>query len=141
MSVVKTTINWRDGVHFRAETASGHVVEVDGPPDLGGSNSGARPMEHLLVGIAGCSATDVVYILARGRMRVLACTVEASGERSEEEPQVFTDIHLHFRVKATKLTAEKLERAIQLSSDTYCSASILMRRAGVNVTHSSELVK
>ena len=113
---------------------------MDGPPDLGGVNGGTRPMELILMGIGGCASTDVVHILRKGRVDVTQCHVTIDAKRTEEEPRVFTDIHLVFRVAGVRLTESKLARAIELSAEKYCSASILMQRAGVNVTHDYELI-
>ena len=133
-------LNWHEGVHFSARADSGHEVEIDGPPDLGGANVGTRPMELMLMSIASCAATDVVHILTKGRVSVKECRVEVEATRDTEEPQVFSAIHLTFRVAGDRLTERKLERAIELSAEKYCSASILMQRAGVVVTHEYELV-
>ena len=137
---MRVEVKWQEGVHFQATPDSGHSIQIDGPAGLGGTNSGTRPMELMLTGIAGCAATDVVHILRRGRLSIISCEVEASAERAADEPKVFTSLHLHFRVAADKLTDSKLARAVSLSSEKYCSASILMRRAGVHVTHSHEVM-
>ena len=133
-------IDWHSDVHFSAAAESGHSIEIDGPPDLGGHNAGTRPMELMLMSVGGCSATDVVHILKKGRIEIEKCEVEVEAQRASEEPQVFTDIHLKFKVAGKGLTLQKLARAVSLSAEKYCSASILMQRAGVNVTHDYELV-
>ena len=137
---MKTTLSWQGDVAFVAESASGHRVTVDGPPDLGGSNAGARPMELMLMGLGGCAATDVVHILRKGRAAISRCYVNVRAERAEADPKVFTNIHLHFSIAGETLTEKKVARAIELSAEKYCSASILMRRAGVKVTHDFELL-
>lgn len=137
---MRVDLNWRESVQFSAAADSGHDVPIDGPPDLGGKNAGTRPMELLLMSVGSCAATDVVHILRKGRVEVQRCDVVVEGTRAETEPQVFTDIHLTFRVAGERLTEQRLARAIELSSEKYCSASILMQRAGVNVTHDYELL-
>lgn len=137
---MKVDVTWREAVHFESVADSGHEVLLDGPPDLGGTNAGTRPMELMLMAIAGCAATDVVHILGRGRVSVESCTVQAKAERADEEPRVFTSVHLHFCVAADGLTEHKLARAVSLSAEKYCSGSILMQRAGVCVTHSHEVI-
>lgn len=133
-------IDWQDAVHFSAIADSSHELTIDGPADLGGVNAGSRPMELMLMGIGGCAATDVVHILRKGRVAIDQCRVLIDAVRADEEPKVFTDIHLRFQVSGQSLTERKLARAVSLSAEKYCSASILMQRAGVNVTHSHELI-
>ena len=137
---MRVDVNWHEGVHFSASADSGHSIEIDGPPDLGGVNAGTRPMELMLMSIGSCAATDVVYILTKGRVNVQRCNVSVEAQRDTEEPQVFTAIHLKFSVAGRGLTERKLARAIELSAEKYCSASILMQRAGVDVTHEFELI-
>ena len=137
---MKTTLSWQGEVAFVAESGSGHRVTADGPPDLGGRNAGARPMELMLMGLGGCAATDVVHILRKGRAAISRCDVNVRAERAEADPKVFTSIHLHFSIAGETLTEKKVARAIELSAEKYCSASILMRRAGVRVTHDFELL-
>ena len=137
---MRVDLNWHQAVHFSANSDSGHSVDIDGPPDLGGVNAGTRPMELMLMSIASCAATDVVHILTKGRVGVQHCNVTVDATRDTKEPQVFTAIHLTFKVAGERLTERKLERAIELSAEKYCSASILMQRAGVEVTHEYELV-
>lgn len=137
---MRVDLNWHQAVHFSANADSGHSVEIDGPLDLGGVNAGTRPMELMLMSIAGCAATDVVHILTKSRVGVQHCNVTVDATRDTEEPQVFTAIHLTFKVAGERLTERKLQRAIELSAEKYCSASILMQRAGVEVTHEYELV-
>ena len=134
---MKCTVSWtgasgtRSHMGFVAETGSGHIVNMDGAPDgrtptNGGQNLAARPMELLLAGMGGCTAYDVVLILKRGRHAVRGCTVEIQAERAEVEPKVFTKINLHFTVTGQGLPAAAVERAIALSHEKYCSASIML---------------
>ena len=115
-----------EGMAFLGEAGSGHSVVMDGAPDSGGRNAGFRPMELLLVGLAGCTAFDVVLILRRGREDVADCIVEVSAERAPEDPKVFTKIHLDYRVKGKNLNEAKVKRAVELSKEKYCSASIML---------------
>jgi putative redox protein len=117
---------WVDGRLFLGESGSGHSVVMDGAPESGGRNAGIRPMEMLLIGLAGCTAFDVVQILEKGRESLTFCTVEADAERAESDPKVFTRIHLRFRVAGKGLTRSKVERAVALSAEKYCSASIML---------------
>lgn len=133
-------INWNNGVHFTATADSGHDIDIDGPPDLGGKNRGTRPMELVLLGLGGCAATDVVHILRKSRQNVKQCKVLLDAERASTEPQVFTKIHLTFQIIGSELDPKKAERAVSLSAEKYCSASILMRRAGVHVTHDFQVI-
>jgi putative redox protein len=120
------------------EAGSGHAVVMDGPPDLGGRNLGLRPMEMLLIGLGGCTQFDVLLILRRGRAEVTDCEVELSAERAETDPKVFTRIHVHFIVTGHDLDPKRVERAISLSAEKYCSASIMLG-ATAEVTHDFEI--
>ena len=133
-------IKWNRKVHFTAVADSQHEINIDGPPDLGGENMGTRPMELVLLGLGGCAATDVVHILKKSRQDVKACNVLIDAERAETEPKVFTKIHLTFQISGDDLEPKKAERAVSLSAEKYCSASILMRRAGVDVTHDLQIM-
>jgi len=137
---MKATIKWIDGVSFVGESESGHAVVLDGPPTAGGRNIGIRPMELLLLGMGGCSAFDVVSILTRGRQDLVDCRAELSAERAEEDPKVFTRIHVHFVVSGRGLKAATVERAIKLSAEKYCSASIMLGKTA-EVTHDYEIVE
>tara|TARA_Y100001933_G_scaffold157410_1_gene155787 strand:+ start:7807 stop:8229 length:423 start_codon:yes stop_codon:yes gene_type:complete len=139
--MMKATIEWQDKVHFKATAGSGHTVPMDGPPDAGGENRGARPMELVLMGLGGCSSFDVVNILTKSRQNVVDCVTEVTGERADEVPQVFTSIHLHFRVTGRGLDERRVARAVSLSAEKYCSASIMLQRGGVSVTHSYEVAE
>lgn len=123
-----------EGMAFLGEAGSGHTVVMDGSPEYGGRNIGIRPMELLLVGLAGCTAFDVVNILRRGRENVADCVVEVSAERAAEDPKVFTAIHLDYLVKGRNLSEAKVERAITLSKEKYCSASIMLGETA-KITH------
>jgi putative redox protein len=138
---MKATIKWVDGVMFVGESSSGHTVVMDGPPDAGGRNIGFRPMEMLLIGVGGCSSFDVMNILTKGRQQVTDCRCELSATRADAVPAVFETIHLHFVVTGKGLDAARVERAVQLSAEKYCSASIMLGKAGVVMTHDFEIVE
>jgi len=135
------TIRWVDGVCFAGESESGHTVIMDGPPAQGGKNRGVRPMENLLLGVGGCSSFDVLTILQKSRQQVTACVAEIEAERADEVPAVFTRIHLHFKVTGVGLSDAVVKRAVALSAEKYCSASIMLGRAGVAITHSHEIIE
>lgn len=137
---MKATVSWLSGRAFVGESGSGHSVVMDGPPDQGGRNIGIRPMEMLLIGTGGCSAYDVIEILEKARQKVTDCRVELSAERADAIPAVFTRIHLHFVVSGIDLKPAQVERAVKLSADKYCSASIMLGAAGVAMTHDFEIV-
>ncbi|MBT8148682.1 MAG: OsmC family protein [Gammaproteobacteria bacterium] len=132
---MKATVNWLGGASFEAESGSGHKVQMDGPPDHGGQNLGPRPMEMLLMGIGGCASFDVMTMLKKGRQDVQSCRAELQAERADNVPAVFTGIHMRFVVCGNKLKESQVKRAVSLSAEKYCSASIMMERAGVVVTH------
>lgn len=123
---MKARAVWVDGRMFVGESGSGHSVVMDGAPEAGGRNLGIRPMEMLLLGLAGCTAFDVVMILEKGREAVTDCVVEVDAERADSEPKVFTRITLRYVVKGRNLARDKVERAVKLSADKYCSASIML---------------
>jgi putative redox protein len=125
---MECTIKWLDGVSFIAETGSGHLLTMDGAPESGGRNLAPRPMEVVLAGAGGCTAFDVVAILKKGRHDIRDCTVKLSAERADSDPKVFTKIHFHFTVTGKKLKPEAVERAIHLSAEKYCSASIMLAK-------------
>jgi putative redox protein len=125
---MKTRVKWVEGVSFVGEAGSGHAVVIDGAPEHGGRNLGMRPMELLLTGAAACTAFDVVLILKKGRQPVADCVVTAVAERAAEEPRVFTRIHLNYAVAGHGLDAKQVERAVKLSKDKYCSATIMLAR-------------
>ncbi|QZA80899.1 OsmC family protein [Deefgea piscis] len=131
---MKVRIKWVEEVSFLAQSESGHAVLMDGPPEGGGRNLGPRPMEMLLMGMAGCSSYDVIHILKKGRADVRDCVLEVDAERAPTDPKVFTKIHLHFIVTGKGLKTEAVERAIKLSAEKYCSASIMLGQV-VAITH------
>jgi len=137
---MKCIVNWMpaNGMAFSAETGSGHLLMMDGAPDGGGRNLAPRPMETVLAGAGGCTAYDVVLILQRGRHDVRDCKVEVTSERATTDPKVFTKIHLHFIVSGPGLSASAVERAVQLSHEKYCSATIMLAKTA-EVTTSFEL--
>lgn len=123
---MKARARWVEGMAFMGEAGSGHAVMMDGAPEYGGRNIGIRPMEMLLIGLAGCTGFDVVSILKKGRENVTGCDVEVEAERATEDPKVFTKIHLSYRVTGRGLSQAKAERAVTLSKEKYCSASIML---------------
>ncbi|MEY6433386.1 OsmC family protein [Thioalkalicoccus limnaeus] len=135
---MKARIQWVEGTVMLAESGSGHALVLDGPPEHGGRNLGVRPMELLLIGLGGCSQFDVLHILRRARQPVTACVVDIAAERAAEDPKVFTRIHLHFVVTGRDLSARQVERAVQLSAEKYCSASIMLG-ATAQITHDVEI--
>jgi len=135
---MKARIKWVQDATFIAESGSGHAVVIDGPPEGGGRNMGVRPMEMLLMGTGGCTAYDVVHILRKSRQPVEDCVVEIEGRRAEQEPKVFTHIHIHFIVSGKGLNESAVKRAVNLTAEKYCSASIMLSRA-VEITHDYEI--
>lgn len=132
-------IQWVGEMAFMAETGSGHTLIMDGPSEAGGRNLAPRPMETVLAGTGGCTAFDVVTILKKGRQVVTGCEVSLKAERAETEPRVFTRIHFHFRVTGRDLKPNLVERAIRLSAEKYCSASIMLGKTA-ELTHDWEIV-
>jgi len=137
---MKTRVKWLENVSFVVETGSGHTVVVDGAPEAGGRNIGMRPMELLLAGAAACTAFDVVWILKRARQPVADCVVDADAERAPEEPKVFTRIHLRYAVAGRGLDYKQVERAVKLSKEKYCSATIMLGRTA-EITHEVRMVE
>ncbi len=137
---MKGKVKWVDGALMLAESGSGHALVMDGPPEHGGRNLGVRPMEMLLLGMGGCTQFDVVHILKKSRQEVSFCEVELSAERAESEPKVFTRIHVHFRVGGRGLSEKAVERAVRLSAEKYCSASIMLGKSA-EITHDFEVVE
>jgi putative redox protein len=131
-------IKWLENVAFVGESGSGHALVMDGATDGGGRNLGPRPMETVLIGTGGCTAYDVVHILRKGRAPISDCVVEISADRAEEDPKVFTRIHFHFIVTGKSLKREQVERAIHLSAEKYCSASIMLAKTA-SITHDFEI--
>ena len=138
---MKATVKWTDGAMFVGESGSGHAVVMDGSPDLGGRNLGPRPMEMLLIGTGGCSTYDVMAMLRKSRQQVVDCRVEIDADRADAVPAVFTRIHLHFVVSGIGLKESHVKRAVELSAEKYCSASIMLGAAGVEMSHSFEIVE
>jgi len=134
-------VSWlgNSGMAFSAETGSGHLVNMDGAPEAGGRNLAPRPMELLLAGAGGCSAFDVVLILQRSRQAITACEVSLQAERASEDPKVFTKINLHFTVKGKDLDQAKVDRAVKLSHDKYCSATAMLAKTA-ELTYSVEVI-
>jgi len=126
---------------FVGESGSGHAIVIDGPPDHGGRNMGMRPMELILLGVGSCSSFDVVDILKKGRHQVTSCVAQVSGERVDAIPSVFNKIHLHFIISGKELKTSAVERAVKLSAEKYCSASIMLGNAGVEITHDFEVIE
>lgn len=133
---MQTTVKWVDGVMFLGESGSGHSVVMDGAPDQGGRNMGARPMEMILLGLGGCASFDVMTMLQKGRQQVSDCRVEISAQRVDAVPAVFSSIHLEFVLRGSNLKESQVKRAVELSAEKYCSASIMLEAAGVEISHS-----
>ena len=137
---MKATVKWLDNMSFVGEAGSGHSVVMDGPPDDGGRNMGVRPMEMVLLGMGGCTAFDVVHILKKSRQNIVDCHVEMEAERATDIPKVFTKIHAHYVIKGKGLDAKKVERAITMTAEKYCSVSIMLA-ATVEITHDFEIIE
>lgn len=133
---MKGTVKWLDGAMFIGESGSGHTVVMDGPEDLGGRNQSLRPMEMLLLGTGGCAIYDVISMLKKSRQQVTDCRVELDADRIDEVPAVFETMNLHFVVTGFGLKEAQVKRAVELSAEKYCSASIMFANAGVRVSHS-----
>jgi putative redox protein len=134
------SVNWVDGMLMVGKSHSGHSITMDGPPEIGGNNLGVRPMEMLLLGVAGCTMIDVVTTLKKMRQDLTNCETKLSAERAIEHPKVFTDIHIQFIVKGQDLDPKKVEKAITLSAEKYCSASIMLGKTA-SITHDFEIVE
>ena len=130
------TVKWLDGAMFIGESGSGHSVVMDGPEDLGGRNQSLRPMEMLLLGTGGCAIYDVISMLKKSRQPVTDCRVELQATRADAVPAVFESMNLHFVVTGNGVKESQVKRAVELSAEKYCSASIMLAAAGVIVTHS-----
>jgi len=137
---MKARVKWVEQVAFLGETESNHAVLMDGAPAAGGRNLGPRPMEMLLIGAGGCTSFDVITILKKSRQLVTDCYVELEAERAETEPRVFTKIHLHFVIKGHDIKPAVVEKAIKLSAEKYCSASIMLGTTAA-VTHDFEVIQ
>ena len=136
---MKATVRWVQDVMFLGESGSGHAVVMDGAPDAGGRNLGVRPMEMLLLGLGGCTAFDVVMILRRGRERVTDCVVEMDAQRAETEPKVFTQITMRYRISGRGLDPKKVERAVNLSAEKYCSATAMLAKTA-QISHEIQII-
>jgi len=134
------SVNWVDGMLMVGKSHSGHSITMDGPIEIGGENLGIRPMEMLLLGVAGCTMIDVVTTLKKMRQDLSHCETKISAERANEHPKVFTDIHIHFVVKGKDLDSKKVDKAIKLSADKYCSASIMLGKTA-KITHDFEVTE
>ncbi|BCM24089.1 OsmC family protein [Methyloradius palustris] len=137
---MKARIKWVENVCFVGESETGHAVVLDGAPDSGGRNLGMRPMEMLLIGMGACTSFDVVTILKKSRQPITDCVAEMHADRADEIPKVFTNIHVHFIVTGNGLNPMQVERAVKLSAEKYCSASIMLSKS-VNITHDFEIVE
>ncbi|MGB7814896.1 MAG: OsmC family protein [Methylotenera sp.] len=135
---MKVRVKWVEGVCFVGESETGHAVVLDGAPENGGRNIGMRPMEMLLIGMGGCTSFDVVTILKKARQPIVDCVAEIDATRADEIPKVFTKIHVHFVVTGNNLNATQVERAVKLSAEKYCSASIMLSKS-VQITHDFEI--
>ncbi len=138
---MKAIIKWLDGASFVAESGSGHCVVMDGPEDAGGRNSGVRPMEMLLMGMGGCASFDVVNMLRKSRQDIVDCQAQLEATRSDGIPSVFTDIHIRFLVSGRNLKEAQVKRAVSLSAEKYCSASIMFERSGTRISHDYEIIE
>ena len=134
------SVKWIDGMLMVGKSDSGHAIVMDGPPEIGGENLGVRPMEMLLLGMAGCTMIDVVSTLKKMREDVVDCQTQVSADRSEEYPKVFINIHVHFVFKGKQLNPSKVDKAIKLSAEKYCSASIMLGKTAV-ITHDFEIIE
>ena len=133
------SVNWVDGMLMVGKSHSGHSITMDGPPEIGGENLGVRPMEMLLLGVAGCTMIDVVSTLKKMRQDLIQCETKVNAERANDHPKVFTDIHIQFVIKGKDLDQNKVEKAITLSAEKYCSASIMLGKTA-SITHDFEIV-
>jgi len=135
---MKARIKWVQDATFLGESGSGHAVVMDGPPDHGGRNLGVRPMEMLLLGMGGCTAFDVVSILKKSRQPITDCVAEIEAGRADTDPKIFTTIHVHFIVTGKDLSEKRVARAVALSAEKYCSASIMLGKAA-KISHDFEI--
>jgi putative redox protein len=131
---MKATVKWVDGMMFASETGSGHAVIMDGAPEIGGRNLGPRPMEMILIGLGGCTAADVIFILKKARQPIQDCRIEVEAERAETVPKVFTKIHVRYVLTGGEMDPKQVDRAVNLSSEKYCSVSLMLGKA-VAITH------
>ena len=134
------SVNWVDGLLMVGKSDSGHTITMDGPPESGGENLGVRPMEMLLLGVAGCTMIDVVTTLKKMRQDLSHCETKINAERATDHPKVFTDIHIQFIVRGKDLDAKKVDKAITLSAEKYCSASIMLGETAT-ITHDFKVIE
>ena len=134
------SVKWIDGLLMVGKSDSGHAIVMDGPPEIGGGNLGVRPMEMLLLGMAGCTMIDVVSTLKKMREDVVDCQTQVSADRAEEYPKVFTNIHVHFILRGNQLNPSNVDKAIKLSAEKYCSASIMIGKTAI-ITHDYEIIE
>ena len=134
------SVNWVDGMLMVGKSHSGHSITMDGPPEIGGDNLGVRPMEMLLLGVAGCTMIDVVTTLKKMRQELTHCETKVNAERADDHPKVFTNIHIQFLVKGNDLDSKKVEKAITLSAEKYCSASIMLGKTA-SISHDFEILE
>ncbi len=137
---MKCRVKWLDHMTFVGESDSGHAVVMDAAPESGGRNMGVRPMEMLLLGLGGCTAFDVVMILKKSRQAIVDCEVKIDSDRAQEVPKVFTRIHVHFIISGTRLDATKVDKAVKLSAEKYCSATKMLSETA-EITHDFEIVE
>ena len=134
------SVNWVDGMLMVGKSHSGHSITMDGPPEIGGDNLGVRPMEMLLLGVAGCTMIDVVTTLKKMRQELTHCETKVNAERADDHPKVFTNIHIQFLIKGNALDSKKVEKAITLSAEKYCSASIMLGKTA-SISHDFEILE
>ena len=134
------SVNWVEGMLMVGKSHSGHSITMDGPPEIGGDNFGVRPMEMLLLGVAGCTMIDVVTTLKKMRQELTHCETKVNAVRADDHPKVFTDIHIQFLVKGNDLDSKKVEKAITLSAEKYCSASIMLGKTA-SISHNFEILE
>jgi putative redox protein len=138
---MKASVLWMKDSQFIAKSDSGHTLIIDGPPDHGGKDLGVRPMEMVLMGLGGCTSIDVIDILKKSRQDITDCVTQLTAERATSIPAVFTKIHIHFVVTGRNLKPRQVERAVELSATKYCSATLMLQRGGVEITHDFELIE
>jgi putative redox protein len=136
---MKARVKWVEDVQFVGESGTKHSLIMDGPENLGGHGTGMRPMEWLLLGLGGCTSFDVVEMLKKSRQNIIDCIVEIDGQRSESIPKIFTDIHIHYIISGSNIKEAQVKRAIELSSEKYCSASLMLGKSA-NITHDYEII-
>jgi len=136
---MKARVKWAEDLLFVGESGSGHTIVMDGPEEIGGHGTGMRPMELLLLGMGGCTSFDMIQMLKKGRQDIRDCVVEIDSERSEEIPKVFTKIHVHYKVTGKNLKEAQVKRAVELSTEKYCSASIMLGKTA-EISHEYEII-